>query len=459
MKRVLKKLIISLLSGIASLSAYGWTRINPANPLAPHFRYGHGSCYLPAQNALFIFGGVYMQDPIYISLGDAWLFYLDSLVWREIDSSGPSPRNFPAVCYLDSLDRVFVFGGLEGCNSGSPYNDTWLWDPQTMAWESLQVDRKPRPRNSPACAYDPIRNRVLIFGGWSPPQGRSEPFLECPRNFYASAHAQVPFDTSEFLEDLWVFYPDSNKWDSIPKTGPWPHRRATGSFVYDPYAGRLLLFGGCYLDWGGDIRGLRDAWALDLATLAWDSLETAGFVPERFDHSAVFDLPRNRMMVYGGLEPRDTVYALDMGNLSWYRLNTPPPTPGEYRIAPLVPDTGFIRAYLFSGFNSNDLWALDLSTPGVSEKYGEPAGLLLLVSPNPAKGPVKISFSVPDGVPYSLKLYDPAGRMVGVIQEGPGREGPGLTGEILWEPYLRPGVYFLRLEAGGRSLTEKMVVR
>ncbi|MEO0179782.1 MAG: T9SS type A sorting domain-containing protein [candidate division WOR-3 bacterium] len=46
-----------------------------------------------------------------------------------------------------------------------------------------------------------------------------------------------------------------------------------------------------------------------------------------------------------------------------------------------------------------------------------------------------------------------------MIHEGPGREGPGLNGEIHWVPDLGPGVYFLRLEAGARSLTEKMVIR
>lgn len=211
-------------AGFAPLLAGPWTEITPADTVLPPGRYGHSSCYLPEHNGIFIYAGC---DGSKAYLGDAWIFYLDSLVWREATPpwQSPRPRNFPAVCYMNSVGKVFMFGGREGDDPPVPYNDTWYYDPAVIAWESVTVDPAPRPRNSPGCAYDPLGNCVVIFGGWSPSYG-----------WYP------------FLGDLWLFYPDSEMWDSIPKTTPWPRQRATGTLVYDPLEHRMILFGGIYFD-------------------------------------------------------------------------------------------------------------------------------------------------------------------------------------------------------------------
>lgn len=164
----------------------------------------------------------------------------------------------------------------------------------------------------------------------------------------------------------------------------------------------------------------------------------------------------------GGASQSNEVWRLDMAELTWQKVPTPGPTPGgQWRMAPGVADTACKFAYLFSGEPNNlprDLWAFDMSTTGLSEDGQDRPGLFLSVSPNPAKGQVKIIFTLPDEEPYSLRLYDAAGRIVRVIDDSPERKGPGLPGGISWSPDVPRGVYFLRLEAGGRVLTEKLVV-
>jgi hypothetical protein len=431
------------LSLVSVLHPAAWTKIEPADTILPPGRYGHSSCYLPDQNGIFIYAGC---DGSKAYLGDAWIFYLDSLVWRNATppTQNPRPRNFPAVCYMASMGKIFMFGGREGDDPPVPYNDTWYYDLAVMAWESVAVGVSPRPRNSPGCAYDPLGNRVVIFGGWSP------------------SYAWYPF-----LDDLWLFYPDSESWDSVPKTTPWPRGRATGTLVYDPLEHRMILFGGIYFDTvSQQYKLLRDSWALDLATLAWDSLEVTNlqFVPPYYDHGAVFDAPRNRMLVYGGgASQSDEVWSLDMVEMNWQKVPTPGPTPGEWRMAPWVADTACKFAYLFSGQPTNpppqDLWTFDMSITGISENTPDKPGLSLSVSPNPAKGQVRISLSE-EGA-YSLRLYDAAGRMVrelGQEQKGGQPERVTLT-SFVWVPDVPSGIYFLRLEAGGKALTEKLVIK
>jgi len=413
-----------------ALLASGWTKITPTDTVVPPGRFGHAACWLPTQNALLIYGGVGKE---WTSLGDLWAFYPDSLVWRELTPGySPRARNFPGLCYIESLDKVFVFGGKGG--SEQFYNDAWLFDPATMSWESLTVQNTPPPRNAPGCVCDPLGNRVVVFGG----SGAG----------------------GSFMEDTWIFYPDSNKWQVV--IGPHPHERAAGVLSYDPIGYRMILFGGVYANDQDELVKLNDAWCFDLSTLTWDSLEVLNLPPGKFDHGGMFDPTRNRFLTYGGdCAPVDQVWALDMPVLTWYQVETPPPTPGGHaRITPLVPDTEFIYGYIFGGGSTvqgtflQDLWALDLSSPDVPEEIAD-KGLSLSVSPNPARSQAKIRFTLPGEGPYSLRLYDAAGRMVADLGQA---QGPAPT-SFVWEPDAGPGVYFLRLEAGGRALTEKLVIQ
>jgi len=94
------------------------------------------------------------------------------------------------------------------------------------------------------------------------------------------------------------------------------------------------------------------------------------------------------------------------------------------------------------------------TTVAEKPRPGKP-GLSLSASPNPAHGPVSILLGLPGESPYSLKLYDPAGRLVEVISEGRGYESPV---SLEWAPDEPAGLYFMRLEAGCESSQESVVI-
>ena len=82
-------------------------------------------------------------------------------------------------------------------------------------------------------------------------------------------------------------------------------------------------------------------------------------------------------------------------------------------------------------------------------------------APNPARGSALLRYTLPTAAVVRLALYDLAGRSVRVIEQG-GREagehtarfdGSGADGRAL-----AAGLYFVRLEAGGRSATTRLVV-
>ncbi len=74
--------------------------------------------------------------------------------------------------------------------------------------------------------------------------------------------------------------------------------------------------------------------------------------------------------------------------------------------------------------------------------------------PNPARGALMVSLSLPSGSPARLELYDVNGRRV--LEQDLAGAGPGdLSVRLTPDRPLRAGLYFVRLTQGGRSLTAR----
>jgi hypothetical protein len=80
---------------------------------------------------------------------------------------------------------------------------------------------------------------------------------------------------------------------------------------------------------------------------------------------------------------------------------------------------------------------------------------LLGTFPNPARAQTTVQFAVPGQQKVALKLYDVMGREVRTLARGP-QEGRTEMQVALSD--LSSGIYFLRLQAGGTTKTQKMTV-
>jgi hypothetical protein len=77
-----------------------------------------------------------------------------------------------------------------------------------------------------------------------------------------------------------------------------------------------------------------------------------------------------------------------------------------------------------------------------------------LVGANPGIGSASFRLSLPVATDVRLSIYDVAGRRVATLLDG---EHPAGYHVIGWEP-TASGVYFARVEANGRTLTERFVI-
>src|SRR5262249_54849024 len=147
----------------------------------------------------------------------------------------------------------------------------------------------PSPRSRHRAVYDPLRDRMLVFGG-----------LHGTR-----------------LNDTWALSLSGTlTWSELTPGGPLPPVRTGHGLLYDPLRDRLVVFGGL----GSGSAYLNDVWGLPLAgASSWSPLSPSGAPPApRTFHTAIYDPGRDAMIVFGGeaglIDIRNDAWSLSLGS-------------------------------------------------------------------------------------------------------------------------------------------------
>jgi hypothetical protein len=256
----------------------GWRKLPATGTLPPHVR-SQGAVYDPVRDRMLVFGGSTYDlatAPVYFNRVFA-LSLAGDPQWTEIATLGlpPEPRHGRGMVYDSVADRLLIFGDR---GDAGVFNDTWsLSLSGTPAWSRMTVaGTPPAARSSHSCIFDPVRNRVVLFGGAT--------------------------NTGEALTDVWqLSLAGSPEWTQIAPSGTPPHARFGQAALYDPAHDRMVVFNGAYTR-GGSLIGIRDAWTLSLdAAPVWAPLAATGAAhPGGSGGSAVFDTQRGRALLYGG---------------------------------------------------------------------------------------------------------------------------------------------------------------
>ncbi len=218
-----------------------------------------------------VHGWLYELEAMGCTASDAWTKRTPSLP----DASWPEARYVPGFSYDSARARIVMFGGMPG---GTRLNDLWEWDAQSGAWLSrtptpLPADW-PEPRESPAMTYDPVRARIVMFGG-------------------LTLSAQFPADT-------WEWDAASGNWTRVASSFAFPPYML-GSMVYDSLRSRAVFVGT-----PGDSTKLNNLFVFewDSATGSWSSRtpesRPAAWPSSRFPGTLAFDRTRGKVIMYGG---------------------------------------------------------------------------------------------------------------------------------------------------------------
>lgn len=414
-----------------------WSVYSPAD--WPWNRSGSTAAYDPAPGRMVMFGGLGVGGVDPFPLDNTWSFSLTGEpAWTQVSSNGPSARHGHTAVYDATRDRMVVFGGDEFY--GDHRNDTWALSLATsLEWSPIEPSgAPPAPRQGHSAIYDPVRDRMLVFGG--------------------TVIVSSPASTSSMpYGDVWeLSFSGSPHWTMLEPLGVPPSARQGHTAIYDPVRDRMLVFGGVDA-W----EGLNDLWALSLAGIPeWTLLTPAGEAPSpRGGHTGIYDPWRVRMVVFGGTAARD-VWTLDLAaSPLWSPFESSGIPPSGAWDHSAIFDVAADRMVVFGGpYGSAALTALTFNEPTSVAAEAPPAVRFALhgARPNPAFEKLTVSFALASSEPAKLDLIDVAGRRVAAREVGslgPGRHLVNLAGSRL-----PAGVYFVRLTQRGQSLTSKVSV-
>src|SRR5262249_32711471 len=94
--------------------------------------------------------------------------------WHPVPMPAPpfSYRYNFTMIYDPVRDRLLLYGGSD--NVGTSYGDVWaLQLGGSLAWTQLVPEAGPAIRLFNTFTYDPVRDRAIVFGGWSNLNGES----------------------------------------------------------------------------------------------------------------------------------------------------------------------------------------------------------------------------------------------------------------------------------------------
>ena len=309
-------------------TAPAWTRIMPTTPLPGPVYWGASTFYDERRGRMLL-----VTDDLRL-----WALQLSGEPqWTEIVPQGPGPtKRVGAAVVLDPLrDRLVVQGGVCYGNLWERYQDTWelpLGDPS--AWRELSPSgQPPEGRDMAAAAYDPVGDRMLLFGGH--------------------------WDWDHFYDDLWsLSLAGDLEWSPVVRSEPWPKPRILTPLALDPLRGRLVLFGGY-----GDGQSYDDLWSLSVDDAQPWSLMTADGPPPGAQpgQSLVYDAFADRMLMLGFHQ----VWALSFGTVpTWSLLQPAGGGPSLGRGQSAIFDISSRRILVYGGDgNENDLWELRFDEP------------------------------------------------------------------------------------------------
>ncbi|MHC5021772.1 MAG: Kelch repeat-containing protein, partial [Planctomycetota bacterium] len=294
----------------------------------------------------------------------------EALAMRQLSPTGTPPvaRMWHGASFDPQSDSVIVTGGWDNSNTR---NDVWRLDlsqnPATGQWTQMSpAGTAPVGIDGHVQVYDPIRRRILIFGG---------------------------FDGTGVNNDLWELdlSTANGQWTQLTPSGTAPAGVWGATGVFDTTNDRLVVFGG--EDNSAVLQGgvITVQFSAVSPAGAWGNLTPSGTAPTAREFCpGVYD-PASRTMIIGpgddGTGPMASggeFYSLTLsplGSEAWQQLSpgsppSPPsvlPGPGLRRMSGLALWPAERRIFMFGGEDpgsatfypppaaTNEAWTMDLS--------------------------------------------------------------------------------------------------
>jgi hypothetical protein len=312
---------------------------------SPVGRYGPGTVYDPQLQKTIIFGGGTQDGADWDVRDDMWVYHSTFNIWTEINQTvKPSARSGHSMVYDSINHKTILFGGWSG-NAGLT-SDTWIYDSQTNLWTEVFPNTAPEIRQSYAMYYDPIFQKVILFGGYKDPLPHyndtwvynysNNTWTELypstsPSGRYGSKMVYDPINerailfggrSTSIMDDTWIYYYGNNTWTELNTTGS-PDTRYWHGMAYDSQNQKVIVFGGRHE--GAPGQAIEDTWILDPSNNQWTEVLPLSHPSNRMDFSMVYDSDNQKTILFGGFRfPGNTLrdtWTYEYNGNSWSIVN------------------------------------------------------------------------------------------------------------------------------------------
>ena len=403
-----------------------WTELTPAGQ-APSGRLAGAAVYDPMRQRFVGFGGT-INAPV-----DTWVLNLRGQAnWQPLPIGGVRPNGHWGMTWVydAKLDRMLIFGGSTDDGYYGANNDVWELTLRGLPqWRKLTTSGdRPVARRSGAAIFDPLRNRMVIYGGFDAVPG-----------------------SDQFLGDTWAldFDSDPPAWSQLNPAGALPPGRDGVPAAYDPLSDRMIVYGG----WSGT------DYLADTQFLSWGGASAEAQLAA--DASATPSAAHLDWQVQNATGTYAAVYRRDAGG-PWTALaeaevdasghvvfDDGTVTAGsEYDYMMVV---GSQRGETFGGATT----VLVPTSLGVDPLH--PTELALhRVAPNPTPNAMTVSLTLRSSDAATLELLDATGRRW--LGREVGALGAGQHRIELSAGQVPAGLYFLRLVQSGRQVMTRVAI-
>ena len=297
-------------------SGYGagyWTQVGSAD--IPDARYEHSMAFQLASGKLLLFGGR-LESHEYAP-GNTWEWDAASRAWELVAATGPQGRSTASMAYDLVRDKVIMFGGYSpgGCGEGAGEycGYTWEWDSSGSKWKVVS-QTGPKAGNESAMAYDEVHQKIVLF----------------------QATVNNPYG------ETWVWDCSERLWEKVAETGP--QKRRLHAMAYDGSSSRVLLFGG-FNNSSCEETGQRCdyTWLWDGGLNQWELAATSG-PKARKEHAMAYDRVRKRVVLFGGDDGSLVGDLWEWDGDKWLELPVQGPTPAARQNHGMAfnPETGAV---------------------------------------------------------------------------------------------------------------------
>lgn len=307
----------------------GWSLVQTASQPSARGRYA--AQLNPVDHTILLYGGRWREAETrgdYTLRTDLWLYDIEDETWILLDDGqgdqAPPGRYYTSAGFDAETQTFWMWGGALNSSATiiEPGSDLWSYDLQSGEWtEHTTTGEGPSRRTFLGDLWDPIRKRIVIFGG-----------------------QRGDFSSMAF-QDTWALDVESKTWTQLDDgTGEVPSTRMHAHVEYDAARDQYLLFGG-----HTDLGDMNDLWVMSPTETEWVPLyEADSFTGERLGcqgnpsevpadyvqmdtsaperrHRGMFAFMWDNIWIYGGIHSEcgdyvNDTWRFDLADSRWHEV-------------------------------------------------------------------------------------------------------------------------------------------